>query len=60
MKKVEKTIKNNVVYDGIIMTVNCDDVLSANGLKVKREIVHHKGGVCILAEVEGNFAINFC
>ena len=57
MKKVEKTIKNNVVYDGIIMTVNCDDVLSANGLKVKREIVHHNGGVCILAEVDGKIAM---
>ena len=57
MKKVEKTIENNVVYDGIIMTVNCDDVLSANGLKVKREVVHHNGGVCILAEVDGKIAM---
>ena len=57
MKKEEKTIKNNIVYDGIILQVNCDDVLSANGLKVKREIVHHNGGVCILAEVDGKIAM---
>ena len=52
MKKEEKTIKHNVVYDGIIISVNCDDVLSSKGLPVKREIVHHKGGVCILATQE--------
>lgn len=52
MKKEEKTIKSNVVYDGIIMRVNCDDVEAANGLKVKREIVHHRGGVCVMAIVD--------
>ena len=48
MKKEEKTLKSNIVYDGKIMVVHNDDVLS-NGLKVTREIVHHNGGVCVLA-----------
>ena len=52
MKKIEKTIKSNVVYDGKILRLNNDDVL-ANGKKVTREIVHHNGGVCILAVVDG-------
>ncbi len=57
MKKEEKTIKSNVVYDGIIMRVNCDDVEAANGLKVKREIVHHRGGVCVMAIVDGKIPL---
>ena len=52
MKKIEKTIKSNVVYDGKILRLNNDDVL-ANGKQVTREIVHHNGGVCILANVDG-------
>lgn len=52
MAKIEKTIKSNVVYDGKILRLNCDDV-EANGLQVKREIIHHHGGVCVLAIYEG-------
>ena len=52
MDKTEKTIKENVVYDGIIMKVTCDDVRAANGMKVKREIVHHHGGVCVLPIID--------
>lgn len=55
-KKEEKTIKTNVVYDGIILSVNCDDVLAPNGLHVKREIIHHNGGVCILAMQDNKIA----
>ena len=51
MSKIEKTIKENVVYDGKILRLNCDDV-EANGLKVTREIIHHNGGVCVLAIYE--------
>ncbi len=56
MSKIEKTIKENIVYDGKILRLNCDDVLAANGEIVKREIIHHHGGVCILAEVDGKIA----
>ena len=48
MAKIEKTIKSNVVYDGKILRLNNDDV-EVNGKKVTREVVHHHGGVCVLA-----------
>ena len=53
MKKEEKTLKSNVIYDGRILRLNCDDVLTSKGVKTKREVVHHHGGVCILAVVDG-------
>ena len=56
MAKIEKTIKSNVIYDGKILRLNCDDV-EANGLIVKREIIHHHGGVCVLAIYEGKIAM---
>ena len=52
MKKEEKTLKSNVVYDGKILRLNNDDIICANGVKATREIVHHNGGVCILAFVD--------
>ena len=52
MKKEEKTLKSNVVYDGKILRLNNDDIICPNGVKATREIVHHNGGVCILAFVD--------
>ena len=49
MGKEEKTIKTNIIYKGRILSLNCDDVLSSNGVETKREVVHHNGGVCVLA-----------
>ena len=57
MKKDEKTIKSNVVYKGKILDLNCDDVLLPNGNKSIREVIHHNGGVCILAEVDGKIPL---
>lgn len=48
-KMKEKTIKSNVVYDGKILRLNNDDIECDNGVRATREIVHHNGGVCILA-----------
>ena len=53
MKKEEKTIKSNVVYDGKILRLNCDEVSLPNGGTSIREIIHHHGGVCILAFYNG-------
>ena len=53
MKKEEKTIKSNVIYDGRILRLNCDDVMTSKGVMTKREVVHHHGGVCVLAMVDG-------
>ena len=52
MKKEEKTLKSNVVYDGKILRLNNDDIICSNGVKATREIVHHNGGVCVLAFVD--------
>ena len=54
--KEEKCLKSNVVYKGKILTLNCDDVICSNGEKTKREIVHHHGGVVILAEMDNKIA----
>ena len=48
-KMKEKTIKSKVVYDGKILRLNNDDIECENGVRATREIVHHNGGVCILA-----------
>ena len=57
MKKEEKTLKKNLVYDGKIMRVYNDDVLAANNIKTTREIIVHKGGVCVLAVVDGKIPL---
>ena len=53
MKKEEKTIKENVIYDGKILRLNRDEVELPDGGKAVREVIHHHGGVCILAFVDG-------
>lgn len=53
----EKTVTEKIVYDGKIMRVNCDDVECDNGMIAKREIVHHNGGVCVLAFVDNKIVM---
>ena len=57
MKKEEKTLKSNVIYDGKILRLNCDDVLTSRGVKTKREVIHPTGGVCVLAIVDGKIPL---
>lgn len=57
MKKEEKTIKFNEIYKGRILSLNCDDVLLPNGNVGKREVIHHHGGVCVLAIYENKIAM---
>ena len=57
MKKEEKTLKSNVVYDGKILRLNNDDIICSNGVKATREIVHHNGGDCILAFVDNKIVM---
>lgn len=46
----EKTIKRQEIFKGHIFTVAVDDVELPNGLgQAKRELIFHKGAVCILA-----------
>ncbi len=57
MKKEEKTVKSNVIYNGKILRLNCDEVLTSNGHIAEREIIHHHGGVCVLAIYEGKVVL---
>ena len=45
----EKTLNSQVVYDGKVMTVIKDDIVTSNGHKSFREVVIHNGGVVVVA-----------
>ncbi len=53
MKKFERgeLLNRKIVYSGRIVTLVVDDI-RINGKNTLREVVHHPGGVGILAEVE--------
>ena len=55
MGKSEKKIKSEIVYDGKVIRVTKDDVKCPNGMTSLREIVHHRGGVAILFQVDNKF-----
>lgn len=46
----EKFIKSTKIYDGCVFNVTKDDVVLSNGISRFREVVHHNGGVVIVAE----------
>ncbi|HCC00577.1 MAG TPA: ADP-ribose pyrophosphatase [Ruminococcaceae bacterium] len=46
----EKTLASKRIYDGRILQLNKDQVLLPNGEQADREVIHHHGGVCILAQ----------
>ena len=45
----EKTKKQNLIYNGRILTLYNDEVTLADGSESKREYVHHNGGSSVLA-----------
>ncbi|MCQ3035873.1 MAG: NUDIX hydrolase [Bacilli bacterium] len=45
---------STTVYDGRIINVTVDKVTCPNGRISTREIVHHRGGVCILGVIDSN------
>ena len=53
----EKTVKKNLVYDGKILKLFCDDILLPNGKDAKREIVEHSGGCAVLCEKDGKILL---
>ena len=46
----EKTLKTTEIYDGKVFKITRDDVELCDGYKSIREVVHHNGGVVIVAE----------
>lgn len=49
MKNMEKELKSQLIYDGAILKLTRDEVECENGQHAYREVVHHHGGVCVLA-----------
>ncbi|MFA9396874.1 MAG: NUDIX hydrolase [Clostridiaceae bacterium] len=49
MKYYEKTINENIIYDGKVVRLKLQEVEIQNGMRAKREIINHPGGVAILA-----------
>ena len=43
----EKTLSENVMFEGRIFTVRKDEVELPNGHKSVREVAYHNGGVCV-------------
>lgn len=43
----EKTLEENIIFKGRIITVRDDKVLLPNGKEASREVVLHNGGVCV-------------
>ena len=57
MEKEEKTVKENLVFDGKVLHVYHDEVALPDGRKAMREIIHHNGGVCVLALHNGKIPL---
>lgn len=49
----EKTLNSQKIYDGKVFKITKDDVELSHGHKTIREVVHHNGGVVIVAEKNG-------
>ena len=48
MNLTEKTVRKNVVFEGKIIRVRCDDALLPDGKPCRREVVEHPGGVTVI------------
>jgi ADP-ribose pyrophosphatase len=48
MEYIEKTVRQNYIYQGKILSLRCDDALLPDGRPCKREIIEHSGGACVL------------
>ena len=53
MNLTEKTVRKNIVFEGKIIRVRCDDALLPDGRPCRREVVEHPGGASVLYVREG-------
>lgn len=44
----EKTVSENLIFDGKVLHVYCDEVLRPDGKTSKREYAKHNGAVCVV------------
>lgn len=55
MELFEKTIDSETRYEGIIVNVTMDKAELCDGRQVRREVVHHPGGVTVLPVDEDGY-----
>jgi len=48
-KKTARLISSRTVYRGPVFTVSTDDVEEPNGVRARRDVIHHSGSVVVLA-----------
>ena len=48
----EKTKKENLIFDGVVLHVYCDDIIQPDGKEAKREYAKHLGAVCVVPLTE--------
>ncbi len=48
MKLEEKKISSKEIFEGKVMRITVDNVELPNGAEAVRELVHHRGAVCVL------------
>ena len=53
----EKTKKENLIFDGVVLHVYCDDIIRPDGKEAKREYAKHLGAVCVVPLTEDNEVI---
>ena len=44
----EKTKQENLIFDGKVLHVYCDDIIRPDGKAAKREYAKHLGAVCVV------------
>ena len=44
----EKTKSENLVFDGVVLHVYCDEIIQPDGVETKREYAKHLGAVCVV------------
>ncbi|MBR1592804.1 MAG: NUDIX hydrolase [Ruminococcus sp.] len=50
----EKTLKSDVMYEGVIFTITHDTVELENGNTAIRDVLVHHGGVCVIPVTDNN------
>ena len=53
----EKTKRENLIFDGKVLHVYCDDVICPNGKDATREYAKHLGAVCVVPLTADNEVI---
>ena len=55
---MEKTLESQYIYKGKIINVRKDKVLLPDGKTTSREVVEHRGGVCVVpVDENGNVTL---